>query len=72
MVRVAFRLICKRSGFKFAEMELKLVLTVLLDKFAFSPSEKEVFWAMSFLQSPVLKGAKSLKPQLPVKISLAA
>lgn len=47
----------------------ELVLSVLLETFVFSPSSKDIFWAMSFLQSPVLKGAKSLSPQLPLKLS---
>ncbi|PAV20282.1 cytochrome P450 [Pyrrhoderma noxium] len=59
-------------GFKFAEMEMKLVLSVLLETFSFSPGSKEIFWAMSFLQSPVLKGETGLSPQLPLKISFAA
>ncbi|KAH8119691.1 cytochrome P450 [Phellopilus nigrolimitatus] len=56
-------------GFKFAEMEMKMVLSVLLETFIFSPSSKDIFWAMSFLQSPVIKGATSLSPQLPLKVS---
>ncbi|KAH8119663.1 cytochrome P450 [Phellopilus nigrolimitatus] len=56
-------------GFKFAEMEMKMVLSILLETFVFSPSSKDVFWAMSFLQSPVIKGSTSLAPELPLKVS---
>ncbi|KAI5123104.1 hypothetical protein M0805_001460 [Coniferiporia weirii] len=56
-------------GFKFAEMEMKLVLSVLLETFIFEPGP-DIFWAMNFLQSPVLKDSDRVVPQLPLKVSL--
>lgn len=58
-------------GFKFAEMELKLALSVLLETFVFSPGSKEIEWMMAGLQSPVVKGSDDITPQLPLKVSFA-
>ncbi|KAI5121967.1 hypothetical protein M0805_002037 [Coniferiporia weirii] len=58
-------------GFKFAEMEMKLVLSILLERFAFTPGSKEIYWAMNFLQTPVIKDSPSVSPQLPLKVSFA-
>ncbi|KAI5121966.1 hypothetical protein M0805_002036 [Coniferiporia weirii] len=58
-------------GFKFAEMEMKLVLSILLERFAFDLGSKEIYWAMNFLQSPVIKDSPSVSPQLPLRVSLA-
>lgn len=56
-------------GFKFAEMELKLMLATLLTNFKFSPS-KEIYWNMGGLMSPVVKGSTdSMHPQLPLKVT---
>ncbi|KLO16320.1 cytochrome P450 [Schizopora paradoxa] len=57
-------------GFKFAEMELKLALSILLETFVFSPGSKEIDWMMAGLQSPVIKGSDDITPQLPLKLSL--
>jgi len=56
-------------GFKFAEMELKLMLTTLLTNFEFAIS-KEIFWNMSGLMSPVLKNSDDPQPQMPLKVKL--
>ncbi|KAH8114788.1 cytochrome P450 [Phellopilus nigrolimitatus] len=56
-------------GFKFAEMEMKLVLSILLESFIFEPGP-DIFWAMNFLQSPVLKDSDKVVPQLPLKVKL--
>ncbi|KAI5118019.1 hypothetical protein M0805_003456 [Coniferiporia weirii] len=56
-------------GFKFAEMEIKMVLSLLLEKFIFSPGP-EIYWAMATQASPVVKGQTGTFPQLPLKMSL--
>jgi len=56
-------------GFKFAEMEMKLVLSILLETFVISPGSKEIYWNMSGLQSPVVKGSTDNTPTLPLKVS---
>jgi len=54
-------------GFKFAEMELKLVLSILLETFVFA-IDKEVIWKTSTLVYPTVKGGDG-RPQLPLKLS---
>ncbi|TDL20047.1 cytochrome P450 [Rickenella mellea] len=54
-------------GFKFAEMEMKLMLTVMLESFEFSLT-RDIYWNMTGLQSPVIKGSDDLTPQLPLKV----
>ncbi|KAH8107332.1 cytochrome P450, partial [Phellopilus nigrolimitatus] len=57
-------------GFKFSEMELKLVLSVLLERFVFAPGP-EIKWEMGALHSPVLKNSMEKSSQLPLKVTLA-
>ncbi|KAL5524290.1 hypothetical protein ACEPAF_9430 [Sanghuangporus sanghuang] len=57
-------------GFKFAEMEMKMTLTILLEKLVFEPGP-DIFWAMNFISSPVLnKPGDMATLQLPLKLSL--
>lgn len=56
-------------GFKFAEMEIKMILSMLLEKLAFEPGP-EIYWAMSAQASPTVKGQTGHYPQLPLKVSL--
>ncbi|KAI5118021.1 hypothetical protein M0805_003458 [Coniferiporia weirii] len=56
-------------GFKFAEMEIKLVLSVLLETFVFGPGP-EVSWQMSAVATPVVKGAGKDRFELPLSLSL--
>ncbi|KAH8114780.1 cytochrome P450 [Phellopilus nigrolimitatus] len=56
-------------GFKFAEMEMKLVLAALLEKFVFAPGP-EIYWEMGQLYQPVIKGSDDRTPRLPLKVTL--
>jgi len=57
-------------GFKFAEMEMKLVLSVLLEKFIFHPGEKEVYWNMGAgAAHPIVKDSGTNYPQMPLKMT---
>lgn len=55
-------------GFKFAEMEMKLVLSLLLETFDFAAGP-ELEWAMSGIARPLLKDSLDKSPQLPLKVS---
>lgn len=57
-------------GFKFSQLEMKVVLSVLLNKFRFSPSGKEIGWTMNGIAGPYVKGADRTRPQLPIIMSL--
>ncbi|KAH8115673.1 cytochrome P450, partial [Phellopilus nigrolimitatus] len=56
-------------GFKFSEMELKLVLSVLLENFIFAPGP-DINWEMGTLHSPVVRNSENKSPQLPLKVTL--
>ncbi|KAG5637792.1 hypothetical protein H0H81_003184 [Sphagnurus paluster] len=58
-------------GFKFSQLEMKIVLSVLVDHYRFSPSKEEIVWNMGPIAIPTVKG-QSGKPALPIKIELAA
>lgn len=56
-------------GFKFAEAEIKTVLSVLLPTFNFSTSDKPIVWNVATVDYPTV-GAESTKPQMPLVIDL--
>ncbi|KAF9557445.1 cytochrome P450 [Agrocybe pediades] len=58
-------------GFKFSQLEMKVVLALLLEQFEFSPSGKNIFWQMTGIATPNLD-ANSTNPTLPMVVSLAS
>ncbi|KAI1783611.1 cytochrome P450 [Ganoderma leucocontextum] len=54
-------------GFKFAQIELKVVLLVLLQRFRFDPTEEAIAWNSAPVQYPTV-GKVSEEPALPLKI----
>ncbi|KAF9533661.1 cytochrome P450 [Crepidotus variabilis] len=60
-------------GFKFSQLEMKVVLSLLLHKFKFSlPKDKEIYWNMTGITSPCVIGdADSLPPRLPLIVEEA-
>ncbi|KAJ4495167.1 cytochrome P450 [Lentinula edodes] len=60
-------------GFKFSQLEMKVVIAMLVENFKFStPQNKEIFWQMSGIASPVVVGgSNSGHPQLPLIVELA-
>ncbi|KAJ3767361.1 cytochrome P450 [Lentinula raphanica] len=55
-------------GFKFSQLEMKVVIAMLIENFKFSPSvNKEIFWQMSGVASPVV-AAENGHPQLPLTV----
>ncbi|KAJ7674202.1 cytochrome P450 [Mycena rosella] len=57
-------------GFKFSQLEMKVILSLLVERFRFSLSDKNITWQMSSIAVPVLD-KNSTKPQLPLKVELA-
>ncbi|KIJ12414.1 hypothetical protein PAXINDRAFT_118137 [Paxillus involutus ATCC 200175] len=53
-------------GFKFAELEMKVVLAVLLERFKFALPQKDIRWQMTIVASPVVDG----KAQLPMNVEV--
>ncbi|PCH34772.1 cytochrome P450 [Wolfiporia cocos MD-104 SS10] len=56
-------------GFKFSQLEMKIVLAVLLPAFTFAPSDKDIIWNIAGIQYPSVR-RESLKAQMPMKIGL--
>ncbi|CCL98383.1 uncharacterized protein FIBRA_00378 [Fibroporia radiculosa] len=56
-------------GFKFSEMEMKVVLSVLLSTFRFEETDKPVMWNVGGIWYPTV-GPESNVPELPLKVSL--
>ncbi|THV04401.1 cytochrome P450 [Dendrothele bispora CBS 962.96] len=55
-------------GFKFSQLEMKAVLSMLIAKFKFTPSDKTVSWQMNGILTPCVdKGNKT--PQLPLVVA---
>ncbi|KAH9929191.1 cytochrome P450 [Fomitopsis serialis] len=53
-------------GFKFSQLEMKVVLSVLLANFTFAPSGKEIRWNVAGIQYPTV--GMNLVPELPMKL----
>ncbi|KAI0746721.1 cytochrome P450 [Daedaleopsis nitida] len=56
-------------GFKFAQVEIKTVLFVLLQHFRFEPTGKPITWNFAAVQYPTV-GEDSATPEMPLKVSL--
>nr|BAK09536.1 cytochrome P450 [Postia placenta] len=56
-------------GFKFSEMEMKVVLSVLLPTFTFGPTEKPIIWNFAPVAFPSI-GRDSLKSEMPLSVGL--
>ncbi|TCD69766.1 cytochrome P450-dit2 [Steccherinum ochraceum] len=50
-------------GFRFAELEMKVILSTLLSSFKFSVSDKEIVWNMAGVRFPTA-GKESIEPSL--------
>ncbi|KAG0706187.1 cytochrome P450 [Suillus ampliporus] len=55
-------------GFKFSELEMKMVLCILLQTFKFTPT-KEIEWTTQ-MSSPKVKGSEDAKWQLPLRVEM--
>ncbi|TEB18987.1 cytochrome P450 [Coprinellus micaceus] len=64
-------------GFKFSQLEMKIVLSVLLAKVKFAPSGKNIVWLSNGIVQPAVEdpkrpGSGETELQLPLKVSLVA
>ncbi|KAJ3970683.1 cytochrome P450 [Lentinula raphanica] len=57
-------------GFKFSQLEMKVIISTLVENFKFFPSNKgsEIVWEMNGVTAPIV--GKDAHPQLPVSISV--
>ncbi|EIM87128.1 cytochrome P450 [Stereum hirsutum FP-91666 SS1] len=54
-------------GFKFSQMEMKIVLSLLVSSFHFSPGKKEIEWLLEPVSSPIVSGGT--KPSMPLVLT---
>ncbi|TFY70744.1 hypothetical protein EVG20_g2276 [Dentipellis fragilis] len=57
-------------GMKFALLELKLVLSVLIPRFEFESTPEEIDWRMGITVVPYVKGKENEGPHVPMKLRL--
>ncbi|KAI0328038.1 cytochrome P450 [Cubamyces sp. BRFM 1775] len=55
-------------GFKFSQLEMKVVLSLLLMKFTFAPSDKPIVWNIAGIRYPTV--GNETTPSLPMKVGL--
>ncbi|KAI0247110.1 cytochrome P450 [Lactifluus subvellereus] len=54
-------------GFKFSQLEMKVVLSQMIPAFRFAPSKAEIVWRFGNVSSPSVKGSvESFSPKLPM------
>ncbi|KIK62429.1 hypothetical protein GYMLUDRAFT_41869 [Collybiopsis luxurians FD-317 M1] len=59
-------------GFKFSQLEMKVVLSMLVQKFKFSmPPDIDIFWQMSLISNPIVVGGDR-HPRLPLIVEPTA
>ncbi|KAF8969648.1 cytochrome P450 [Flammula alnicola] len=58
-------------GFKFSQLEMKVVLLLLIESFRFSPT-KEIAWQMTGITTPIVVGSEPEVPQLPLLVERVA
>ncbi|KAF9443229.1 hypothetical protein P691DRAFT_809284 [Macrolepiota fuliginosa MF-IS2] len=56
-------------GFKFSQLEIKAVLSVLLASFGFENAEKKIKWKLSEISALVVEGKGTTHSSLPMIIS---
>ncbi|PIL26721.1 cytochrome P450 [Ganoderma sinense ZZ0214-1] len=56
-------------GFKFSQLEMKVVLAVLLTKFKFDLTEKPIYWNLAPVTYPTVV-ADGSHPELPLKVTM--
>ncbi|KAJ8081471.1 hypothetical protein PM082_007316 [Marasmius tenuissimus] len=56
-------------GFKFSELEMKVVTFQLVEAFELRPADKVIYWQSNLVASPVIKGGPQAA-KLPIKITL--
>ncbi|KAG6817152.1 hypothetical protein H0H87_012113 [Tephrocybe sp. NHM501043] len=56
-------------GFKFSQLEMKVVLSTLVSQFRFFLPEQEIVWQMTGITTPTVKGSPG-RPQLPLRMDV--
>ncbi|KAI9442924.1 cytochrome P450 [Lactarius indigo] len=57
-------------GFKFSQLEMKVVLSQIIPTFRFAPAGAEIVWRFGVISSPSVKGSVGIfRPKLPMRVS---
>ncbi|KAG6893954.1 hypothetical protein C0992_008024, partial [Termitomyces sp. T32_za158] len=56
-------------GFKFSQLEMKVILSTFISQFRFYPPKKEIVWQMGDITTPTLRDSPKM-PQLPLVVEL--
>ncbi|KAH9175545.1 cytochrome P450 [Lactarius sanguifluus] len=57
-------------GFKFSQLEMKVVLSQIIPAFRFAPTGAEIVWRFGIISSPSVKGSVgTFRPKLPMIVS---
>ncbi|TFK27109.1 cytochrome P450 [Coprinopsis marcescibilis] len=59
-------------GFKFSQLEMKIVLCTLLESFKFTGTDKKIKWKFNGITQPAVEGSGSSENELPLNVSLIA
>ncbi|KAF7768284.1 hypothetical protein Agabi119p4_7527 [Agaricus bisporus var. burnettii] len=57
-------------GFKFSQLEMKVVLSILLTSFKFSRTHQTIKWKMSGISTPIVEGDDYSNSTMPLKVTL--
>jgi cytochrome P450 len=56
-------------GFKFSQLEMKVVLSQIIPAFRFAPTGAEMVWRFGIISTPSVKGSETFEPELPIIVS---
>jgi len=56
-------------GFKFSQLEMKVMISLLVEKYKFYPAKEEIDWEMNDITTPIVKGQPGYS-KLPLKVAL--
>jgi hypothetical protein len=71
-VLINFDILCR--GFKFSQLEMKVILAMLIENFKLEPAKcaDDIFWEMTAIAAPIVRGSGEHKHKLPIKVSVLA
>jgi cytochrome P450 len=56
-------------GFKFAQLEMKVMVSLLVEKYKFTPGKQEIDWEMNDITTPIIKNKPGFST-MPLKVAL--
>uniref|UniRef100_A0A0W0FHZ6 Putative cytochrome P450 n=1 Tax=Moniliophthora roreri TaxID=221103 RepID=A0A0W0FHZ6_MONRR len=56
-------------GYRFALLEIKVIISGLIEKFHFEPSSERINWRLDAISGPHVEGESDVGPRMPLKVS---